>query len=79
MGQFDDNMDTAIALNDHGGLSQGASGIAGNFESVLAYSATMGPATLSYMYAVSDDRGQQMTTLIQIKVITQLVYSLKIC
>ena len=61
MGQFDNNMDTAIALNDHGGTSQGASGIAGNFESVLAYSATMGPATLSYVYAVSDDRANDNT------------------
>jgi predicted porin len=56
MGQYDNNMDTAIALNDHGATSQGPRGIAGNFESALAYSATMGPATLSYMYAVSDVR-----------------------
>ena len=31
-GMFDDNMDTAIALNSHGGFSQGQGGIAGNFE-----------------------------------------------
>ena len=62
MGQYDNNMDTAIALNEHGGTSQGGSGIAGNVESVLAYSATMGPATLSYMYAVSDDRAANDNT-----------------
>ena len=56
MGQFDNNIDTAIALNAHGGTSQGNGGIDGNVESMLAYSATMGPATLSYMYAVSDSR-----------------------
>ena len=36
MGQFDNNMDTAIGLNGHGATSQGNYGIAGNFESVLA-------------------------------------------
>ena len=37
MGQFDTNMDTAIALNSHGAFSQGQGGIAGNFESAIAY------------------------------------------
>ena len=56
MGQFDNNMDTAIGLNNHGATSQGNYGIAGNFESSLAYSATIGPATFEYIYAVSDPR-----------------------
>jgi hypothetical protein len=55
MGQFDTNMDTAIALNAHGGFSQGQGGIAGNFESAIAYHAMMGPIELGYMYAASDN------------------------
>ena len=35
MGQFDSNMDTALALNAHGGFSQGQGGLAGNFEGAL--------------------------------------------
>jgi hypothetical protein len=55
MGQFDANMDTAIALNSHGGFSQGQGGIAGNFESAIAYHAMMGPIELGFMYAASDN------------------------
>jgi hypothetical protein len=55
MGQFDTNMDTAIALNSHGGFSQGQGGIAGNFESAIAYHAMMGPIELGFMYAASDN------------------------
>ena len=62
MGQFDNNMDTAIALNAHGGTSQGNSGIAGNVESMIAYSVTAGPATFAYMVAVSDSRGSNDNT-----------------
>ena len=62
MGQFDNNMDTAIALNEHGGTSQGNSGIAGNVESMIAYSVTAGPATFAYMVGVSDARGSNDNT-----------------
>ena len=55
MGQFDTNIDTAIALNSHGGQSQGQGGIAGNFESAIAYHAMMGPIELGFMYAASDN------------------------
>jgi hypothetical protein len=55
MGQFDTNMDTAIALNAHGGFSQGQGGIAGNFEGAIAYHAMMGPIELGYMYASTDN------------------------
>ena len=55
MGQFDTNMDTAIALNSHGAFSQGQGGIAGNFESAIAYHAMMGPVELGFMYAASDN------------------------
>tara|TARA_B100001564_G_C20622993_1_gene663283 strand:+ start:439 stop:1500 length:1062 start_codon:yes stop_codon:yes gene_type:complete len=53
MGQFDTNMDTAIALNSHGGFSQGQGGIAGNFEGAIAYHAMMGPLEIEAMYAAS--------------------------
>jgi hypothetical protein len=55
MGQFDTNMDTAIALNAHGAFSQGQGGIAGNFEGAIAYHAMMGPIELGYMYASTDN------------------------
>ena len=42
MGQFDNNIDTAIALNAHGGQSQGQGGIAGNFEGAIAYRCSYG-------------------------------------
>jgi hypothetical protein len=61
MGQFDTNMDTAIALNSHGGFSQGQGGIAGNFEGAMAYHAMMGPIELGFMYAASDNTAQDNT------------------
>ena len=61
MGMFDDNMDTAIALNDHGGFSQGQGGIAGNFERCLAYHAMMGPLEIGYMYAATDNTANDVT------------------
>ena len=54
MGQFDENIDTALALNAHGGTSQGQGGIAGNFEGAIAYHAMMGPLEIGYMYAATD-------------------------
>ena len=61
MGQFDSNMDTAIALNSHGGFSQGQGGIAGNFEGAMAYHAMMGPVELGFMYAATDNTAQDNT------------------
>lgn len=54
MGQYDLNMDTAWAMNQHGAMSDSAFGMASNMESVLAYHAIMGPVELSYMYAMSE-------------------------
>ena len=61
MGQFDTNMDTAIALNSHGAFSQGQGGIAGNFEGAIAYHAMMGPVELGFMYAATDNTAQDNT------------------
>jgi hypothetical protein len=61
MGQFDTNMDTAIALNSHGGFSQGQGGIAGNFEGAMAYHAIMGPIELGFMYAATDNTANDNT------------------
>ena len=61
MGQFDTNMDTAIALNSHGGFSQGQGGIAGNFEGAMAYHAMMGPIELGFMYAATDNTANDNT------------------
>ncbi len=61
MGMFDDNMDTAIALNSHGGFSQGQGGIAGNFEGAIAYHAMMGPLEIGYMYAATDNTANDVT------------------
>ena len=61
MGQFDTNMDTAIALNSHGGFSQGQGGIAGNFEGGIAYHGMMGPIELGFMYAASDNTSTDNT------------------
>ena len=61
MGQFDTNRDTAIALNSHGGFSQGQGGIAGNFEGAMAYHAMMGPIELGFMYAATDNTANDNT------------------
>ena len=53
-------MDTAIALNAHGGTSQGQGGQSGNF-GALAYHAMMGPLEMD-MYAATDN--SQMMLLI---------------
>lgn len=54
MGQFDHNIDTAWALNQHGGTSRGNGGIDGNVEGMIAYHNQMGPLELAYQYAVND-------------------------
>jgi predicted porin len=54
MGQFDHNIDTAWALNQHGGTSMSAAGIDGNFEGALSYHNKIGPIEVAYMYAVND-------------------------
>ena len=54
MGQFDHNIDTAWALNQHGATSTGNAGIDGNIEGVLSYHNQMGPLELAYMYALND-------------------------
>ena len=61
MGKFDTNMDTAIALNAHGGTSQGQGGQSGNFEGALAYHAMMGPLEIGYMYAATDNTTNDVT------------------
>ena len=54
MGMYDHNMDTAIALNGHGGTSDGAFGIAGAWDSSLSYHAAMGPFEIAYMRGLSE-------------------------
>jgi hypothetical protein len=54
MGLYDTNMDTALALNEHGGTSKGNFGQAGTWEGALSYHAKMGPLELAYMRGVSD-------------------------
>jgi predicted porin len=54
MGQFDHNIDTAWAMNQHGATSTGNAGIDGNAEGMIAYHNQMGPLELSYMVAVND-------------------------
>jgi predicted porin len=54
MGQFDHNIDTAWALNQHGATSMGPGGIDGNLEGMLSYHNKIGPIEVAYMYAVND-------------------------
>jgi len=54
MGKFDNNMDTAVAMNAHGATSTGDGGQAGTLESMLAYHGHIGPFEVGYMYALSD-------------------------
>lgn len=56
MGQFDHNIDTAWALNQHGGTSSGSGGIDANVEGMLAYHNQIGPIEVAYMYAVNDSQ-----------------------
>ena len=56
MGQFDHNIDTAWALNQHGATSISAAGIDGNVEGMLAYHNNIGPIEVGYMYAVNDSQ-----------------------
>ena len=53
MGMYDSNMDTAIALNAHGGTSDGAFGIAGTWDSSLMLQTQVGPIELAYMRGMS--------------------------
>ena len=57
MGNYDSNMDTALALNNHGGTSDGDFGIAGTWDSSISYHAAMGPMEIAYMRGMSDDVG----------------------
>ena len=54
MGQYDSNMDTGLALNAHGGTSNGSFGIAGTWESTLSYHAAMGPIEIAYMRGMAE-------------------------
>ncbi|MEC9205838.1 MAG: porin [Pseudomonadota bacterium] len=54
MGMYDTNMDTALALNEHGGTSKGAFGQAGTWESAISYHAKMGVFEIAYMRGMSD-------------------------
>jgi hypothetical protein len=57
MGMYDSNMDTALALNNHGATSDGAFGIAGTWDSTISYHAAMGPIEIAYMRGMADDVG----------------------
>lgn len=61
MGKYDNDMDTALALNVHGGTSRGGFGQDGTMEGMLAYHAVMGPAEISYMVSVNDARSNDNT------------------
>tara|TARA_Y100000389_G_C17435344_1_gene505155 strand:- start:691 stop:1794 length:1104 start_codon:yes stop_codon:yes gene_type:complete len=61
MGKFDNNMDTAIAMNAHGATSRGTFGQAGTMESMLTYHGHVGPAEIVYMVALSDDEATAAT------------------
>ena len=54
MGMYDSNMDTALALNAHGGTSDGSFGIAGTWDSSISYHAAMGPIELAYMRGMAE-------------------------
>lgn len=54
MGYFDSNMDTALALNEHGGTSNGSFGQAGTWESTISYHAAMGPIEIAYMRGMAE-------------------------
>ncbi|MBT7322376.1 MAG: hypothetical protein HN857_00240 [Gammaproteobacteria bacterium] len=57
MGMYDSNMDTALALNSHGGTSDGAFGIEGTWDSSVSYHGAMGPMEIAYMRGMADDVG----------------------
>ena len=61
MGQFDHNIDTAWALNQHGATSRSNAGIDGNFEGAISYHNQMGPLEIAYMYAVNDAQNNDET------------------
>ena len=54
MGKYDHNMDTGIALNEHGGTSDGAFGIAGTWDSSLMLQTQVGPIEVAYMRGLSE-------------------------
>ena len=54
MGNYDSNMDTGLALNAHGGTSNGSFGQAGTWESTLSYHAAMGPIEIAYMRGMAE-------------------------
>jgi len=54
MGMYDSNMDTALALNQHGGTSNGSHGIAGTWDSSISYHAAMGPIEVAYMRGMAE-------------------------
>ncbi|MEC8996785.1 MAG: hypothetical protein VYA22_04020 [Pseudomonadota bacterium] len=60
MGQYDVTMDTAWAMNNHGGMSDSNFGMAGNMEGMFSYHAKMGPVTLAYMYGLSEKANSNM-------------------
>ncbi len=53
-GMYDTTMDTAVALNQHGGFSKGTFGISSTWGGVLSYHAAMGPIEFAYMYGLSE-------------------------
>ena len=54
MGRYDTNMDTAIAMNQHGANGKGSFGQAGTWESAISYHGQVGPITIAYMRGMSD-------------------------
>ena len=54
MGMYDHNMDTAIALNQHGATSDGAFGQAGTWDSSLSIHTKLGPMEIAYLRGMSE-------------------------
>ena len=54
MGNYDSNMDTGLALNQHGATSNGSFGQAGTWESTISYHAAMGPIEIAYMRGMAE-------------------------
>ena len=54
MGLYDHNMDTGIAMNNHGATSSGNFGQDGTWESSVRYHGKVGPVEIEYMRAMSE-------------------------
>ena len=54
MGKYDTNMDTAIALNQHGATRDGAFGQDGTWDSSLSIATKLGPMEIAYLRGMSE-------------------------